>query len=179
MTKKHVLSWLFMALLCLPAFAQIQDPVKFKTEWNALSDNEAEIIFTGTVDKGWHVYSTDLPEGGPISATFNVDKIEGAELIGKLTPRGKQIEKMDPIFGMQVRFFESKAQFVQKIKLTGGAYKLTGYLEYGACNDEIAFRRPALISPLPELLPANRLLLLLKRKEMLPTKQHQAIRHKA
>ena len=136
MTKKHVLSWLFMALLCLPAFAQIQDPVKFKTEWNALSDNEAEIIFTGTVDKGWHVYSTDLPEGGPISATFNVDKIEGAELIGKLTPRGKQIEKMDPIFGMQVRFFESKAQFVQKIKLTGGAYKLTGYLEYGACNDE-------------------------------------------
>ena len=46
MTKKHVLSWLFMALLCLPAFAQIQDPVKFKTEWNALSDNEAEIIFT-------------------------------------------------------------------------------------------------------------------------------------
>ena len=134
MTKKHVLSWLFMALLCLPAFAQIQDPVKFKTEWNALSDNEAEIIFTGTVDKGWHVYSTDLPEGGPISATFNVDKIEGAELIGKLTPRGKQIEKMDPIFGMQVRFFESKAQFVQKIKLTGGAYKLTGYLEYGACN---------------------------------------------
>ena len=50
MTKKHVLSWLFMALLCLPAFAQIQDPVKFKTEWNALSDKEADIIFTWTVD---------------------------------------------------------------------------------------------------------------------------------
>lgn len=80
---------------------------------------------------------------------------------------------------MQVRFFESKAQFVQKIKLTGGAYKLTGYPNTEPAMMKIAFRRPALISPLPELLPANRLLLLLKRKEMLPTKQHQAIRHKA
>lgn len=136
MTQKHFISWLVMALLCLPVFAQIQEPVKFKTELKTLSANEAEIIFSGAVENGWHIYSTDLPEGGPISATFNVDKIEGAEVVGKLMPRGKEIEKMDPIFEMKVRYFEKQATFVQKIKLTGGDYKIVGYLEYGACNDE-------------------------------------------
>lgn len=136
MTQKHFISWLVMALLCLPVFAQIQEPVKFKTEMKTLSANEAEIIFSGAVENGWHIYSTDLPEGGPISATFNIDKIEGAELVGKLMPRGKEIEKMDPIFEMKVRYFEKQATFVQKVKLTGGDYKIAGYLEYGACNDE-------------------------------------------
>ena len=136
MTQKHFISWLVMALLCLPVFAQIQDPVKFKTEMKTLSANEAEIIFSGAVENGWHIYSTDLPEGGPISATFNIDKIEGAELVGKLMPRGNEIEKMDPIFEMKVRYFEKQATFVQKVKLTGGDYKIAGYLEYGACNDE-------------------------------------------
>lgn len=136
MTQKHFISWLVMALLCLPVFAQIQEPVKFKTELKTLSANEAEIIFSGAVENGWHIYSTDLPEGGPISATFNVDKIEGAEVAGKLMPRGNEIEKMDPIFEMKVRYFEKQATFVQKIKLTGGDYKIVGYLEYGACNDE-------------------------------------------
>ena len=136
MTQKHFISWLVMALLCLPVFAQIQEPVKFKTEMKTLSANEAEIIFAGAVENGWHIYSTDLPEGGPISATFNIDKIEGAELVGKLMPRGNEIEKMDPIFEMKVRYFEKQATFVQKIKLTGGDYKIVGYLEYGACNDE-------------------------------------------
>ena len=136
MTQKHFISWLVMALLCLPVFAQIQEPVKFKTEMKTLSVNEAEIIFSGAVENGWHIYSTDLPEGGPISATFNIDKIEGAELVGKLMPRGNEIEKMDPIFEMKVRYFEKQATFVQKVKLTGGDYKIAGYLEYGACNDE-------------------------------------------
>lgn len=136
MTQKHFISWLVMALLCLPVLAQIQEPVKFKTELKTLSANEAEIIFSGAVENGWHIYSTDLPEGGPISATFNIDKIEGAELVGKLMPRGNEIEKMDPIFEMKVRYFEKQATFVQKVKLTGGDYKIAGYLEYGACNDE-------------------------------------------
>lgn len=136
MSKKHFLCGLLMALLCLPVFAQIQEPVKFKTEWITISDTEAEIVFTGEVKDGWHIYSTDLPEGGPISATFNVDKIEGAEVVGKLMPRGTEIDKMDPIFQMQVRYFAGTATFVQKIKIVDENYNVTGYLEYGACNDE-------------------------------------------
>ena len=55
MKRRITLSWLLMALICLPMFAQMQDPVRFKTEWKNLSANEAEIIFTGTMDQGWHV----------------------------------------------------------------------------------------------------------------------------
>ena len=136
MTKRLLFYWLLSVLLALPALAQIQEPIKFKTEWKQNSDSEAEIIFNATIDKGWHVYSTELEEGGPISASFNIDQIQGAETIGKLTPVGNEINKMDPIFGMKVRYFKDKATFIQKIKITDKNYSIKGYLEYGACNDE-------------------------------------------
>lgn len=116
--------------------AQIQEPVKFKTELKKISDVEAEIIFTASIDEGWHVYSTDLGDGGPISATFNVDNKSGVELVGNLKPVGKEIAVFDKMFEMNVRYFEKTAQFSQKIKFTGGAYTIEGYLQFGACNDE-------------------------------------------
>ena len=127
---------MLMLLVALAVQAQIQDPVKFKTEWKQLTDNEVEIVFTGTIDPGWHVYSTDLGDGGPISATFNTDKLEGAETVGTLKPVGKEVSSFDKLFEMQVRYFEHTAQFTQTLKLTGGDYRVEGYLEYGACNDE-------------------------------------------
>ena len=125
-----------LLLIAVVAQAQIQEPVKFKSELKTLAAGEAEIVFTATIDKGWHVYSTDLGDGGPISATFNVEKISGATVVGKLQPKGKEIASYDKLFEMNVRYFESTAQFVQKLKLTGGDYKIEGFLEYGACNDE-------------------------------------------
>ena len=125
-----------LLLIAVVAQAQIQEPVKFKSELKTLVAGEAEIVFTATIDKGWHVYSTDLGDGGPISATFNVEKISGATVVGKLQPKGKEIASYDKLFEMNVRYFESTAQFVQKLKLTGGDYKIEGFLEFGACNDE-------------------------------------------
>ena len=75
MKKTFLLSALFMVLSLTTSLAQIQEPVLFKTEWKTLSETEVQIVFTGTIDSGWHVYSTDLPEGGPIAATFNTDKM--------------------------------------------------------------------------------------------------------
>lgn len=136
MKKKFLLSCLLIIMAWLPSFAQIQESVKFKTELKTISDTEAQIVFTGNIDAGWHVYSTDLPSGGPISATFNVEKIQGAELMGKLTPQGKEIENFDKVFEMKLRYFENTATFVQKFKITDASYQIEGYLEYGACNDE-------------------------------------------
>ena len=133
--KKSIFSILLL-LFAVVVQAQIQEPVKFKSELKTLQAGEAEVVFTGTIDKGWHVYSTDLGDGGPISATFNVEEITGAELVGKLKPVGKEIAAFDKLFEMKVRYFANSVQFVQKLKLTGGAYKVEGYLEYGACNDE-------------------------------------------
>ena len=111
MIKRFTLGLLLMVISCLSVVAQMQDPVHFKTEWKSISANEAEIIFSATIDPGWHVYSTDLGDGGPTQATINIDKISGATL-------------------------EKTAKFTQKVKLTGGKYSVSGYLEYGACNDE-------------------------------------------
>ncbi len=132
---KKILS-ICLLLITVVAQAQIQEPVKFKSELKTLAAGEAEIVFTATIDKGWHVYSTDLGDGGPISATFNVEKISGATVVGKLQPKGKEIASYDKLFEMNVRYFEGTAQFVQKLKLTGGDYQVQGFLEFGACNDE-------------------------------------------
>lgn len=133
---KKILLSLIVSFLAFAAYAQIQEPVKFKTELKNVSATEVEIVFIASIEQGWHVYSTDLGDGGPISATFNTDKLTGAQLDGKLRPIGKEIASFDKLFEMDVRYFEHTAQFVQKLKLTGGDYQVTGYLEYGACNDE-------------------------------------------
>ncbi|MBS5636706.1 MAG: thioredoxin family protein [Bacteroides sp.] len=133
---RKIISFLLLSFVVYALQAQIKDPVKFKTELTTLSDTEAEVVFTATIDKGWHVYSTDLGDGGPISATFNVDNKSGVELVGKLKPVGKEVATFDKLFEMKVRYFENTAKFVQKVKFTGGAYAIEGYLEYGACDDE-------------------------------------------
>lgn len=53
-----------------------------------------------------------------------------------MKPVGKEIATFDKLFEMKVRYFENTAKFIQKVKFTGGAYAIDGYLEYGACNDE-------------------------------------------
>lgn len=128
--------WLLSVLYGLPILSQIQEPVKFNTEWKPNAGNEAEIIFNAKIDNGWHVYSTEQEDGGPIPATFNIDKIEGAEIVGKLTPEGNEIDKMDPIFEMRVKYFEDEVTFIQKVRITDRNYIIKGFLEYGACNDE-------------------------------------------
>lgn len=134
---KKICLWLFVfTLAALNLQAQIKEPVKFKTSFKSISPTEAEIIFSGTIDNGWHVYSTNLPDGGPISATFNVDKQQGVQPVGKFQAKGKEVSTFDKLFEMQVRYFSHAVQFVQKVKITGATYHIEGYLEYGACDDE-------------------------------------------
>lgn len=135
--KKKRVSLLFGALLmCIISFAQMQTPVKFTSELKKLSDTQLEVIFTGTIDEGWHVYSTGLGEDGPTSATFNLDKIVGANVVGELAFEGEEIKQFDPIFEMDVRFFEKTVKFIQKLEVISSEYTIAGYLEFGACNDQ-------------------------------------------
>lgn len=133
--RKWVLAVIGM-VIAITAFPQIQEPVTFSQQLRKISETEAEIVFTGKIDRGWHVYSTDLGDGGPIEAVLEVEHIKGAELDGKLLPQGNEISDYDKLFEMQVRWFENEAQFVQRLKLTGGPWRLEGYLTYGACNDQ-------------------------------------------
>ena len=114
----------------------MMNPVHFSSQLKTGKGTEAEIIFHATIDKGWHVYSTDIGDNGPIEASFNVVKMEGAELVGKLTPKGKVITQMDKMFNMELKYFENEATFVQKIRFTKPEYDIDCYLEYGTCSDE-------------------------------------------
>ena len=127
---------MLLAMFAMAAMAQMQDPVHFSVSQKQVSPTELEVIFKGKIDKGWHVYSTGLPAGGPVSATLTTEKAEGVKPVGKLTYRGKELKEYDKLFEMTLRYFVNSVTFVQKYKITGKTYKVKGFLEFGACNDE-------------------------------------------
>jgi len=133
----RILFSLLAVIFSISVRGQIVDPVHFTSQLKMLEGDEAEIIFSATVDPGWHVYSTDMGNDGPISATFNAVKMDGVETVGKLKPRGNVVKQFDKMFDMELRFFEHKATFVQKIRFTKPQYTIECFLEYGACNDEM------------------------------------------
>ena len=118
------------------AVAQMANPVKFSTELKTGTGAEGEMVFSGRIEPGWHVYSTNLGNAGPIEASLHTNKLDGVELVGKLMPRGKEISAYDKMFGATLRYFEGSVQFVQKVKFTKPEYDIDCYLEYGACSDE-------------------------------------------
>lgn len=134
---KKMMTTLVAIVFMLAAKAQMVDPVHFTTALKVLEGGEGEIVFSGKIDAGWHVYSTDLGNDGPISATFNAVKLEGVETVGKLKARGDELKQYDKMFGMELRYFEHKATFVQRVRFTKPQYTIDCYLEYGACNDEL------------------------------------------
>ena len=122
--KKKVWMLLVSLVLVLSVQAQMLNPVKFTTQLKIGNSAQAEIIFTGKINPGWHVYSTNLGNDGPISATFNVNKLDGVQLVGKLMARGHEISNYDKLFGMTLRYFEGSVTFVQKVKFTKPNYSI-------------------------------------------------------
>ena len=124
-----------LAFVASAVYGQMENPVTISSSID-VAGGEATLKFKAAIESGWHLYSTDLPAGGPTSATLEFETLEGAQLQGVLVPGAGEIEKDDPIFGMKVKYYENEATFTQKVKLLGGKYRLQGYLRYGACNDE-------------------------------------------
>ena len=133
---KKAMTLALLLVFTLLANAQMLNPVKFSSHLKTNGSAEAEIVFSGRIESGWHVYSTGLGADGPISATFNVNKLDGVQLVGKLKAVGHEISSFDKLFDMKLRYFEGSVQFVQKIKFTKPTYSIDAYLTYGACNDQ-------------------------------------------
>lgn len=138
--KKQLLQISLLALAAFslgsPSQAQIVDPIKWETELKMVSEHEAEIVFNATIDAGWHLYSTDIPDGGPTPATITMETTEGVELNGGLTPASEITREFDSMFEMELTYFVDKGTFVQRITIADTTqYHVTGYLEYAACND--------------------------------------------
>ena len=131
--KKILFSTLVLLLTVVTA---VQAQVNFSVQYKRVNATTVDIVFHGKADAGWHIYSTNIGEGGPTPATFGVDRIKGARLKGSLKPGPGAKTMQDPIFEMPVTFFENQATFTQRVELTEKDYELKGYLKFGACNDE-------------------------------------------
>lgn len=132
---KNIGVLLVLVFVSLQINAQIFEPVKWSFSSKKISDNEAEIIFTAKIDKGWHLYSQDIPPEGPVATTFEMEKSNNYQKVGKVS-EPKPIVENDPNFDMVLKFFSTKAVFKQKIKLlTNQPFVIKGMVNFMCCND--------------------------------------------
>ena len=130
----------FLSILALlgsfSLFAQ-SNPVSWSTSVEQGKNDQAFLVITATIDQGWHLYSQDIPEGGPIATSFSFTESDKYTKVGKVT-EGKPHEEFDPNFDMILKYFSNKAVFKQEIKVTSETdFKVTGELEFMVCNDEM------------------------------------------
>lgn len=130
--------WVLLLVISLniaTGYSQILEPVKWSFKANRINDTEAELQFTATIDNHWHLYSQDVPEGGPRPTIFTFDKSNSFQLVGKVV-EPKAIEEYDPNFEMKVKYFSNKVTFKQKIKIVSNKpFKITGFVEFMCCDD--------------------------------------------
>ena len=127
---------IFFLLIGSVANAQIHKPVVWETSVEKINDADFNLIISATIEDGWHLYSQDVPEGGPIATSITIhEDDEKFQLIGG-TSEDEGHEEFDNVFRMNIKFFEDKASFKQKIRLlTNEKIKIEGTLEFMVCDD--------------------------------------------
>ena len=134
---KKLFSILLLVFVTLAVQAQIHQPVKWKIKLEDSKTAEKEIVFTATIEKGWHLYDMNLPEGGPVSTSFTFETLQGAELIGQPVSNIKPTVVYDEQFAMDLRWFPGAVTFTRKVKiLDPKKFKIEGEVEFMVCNDE-------------------------------------------
>ncbi len=132
--KKIITTALVLSFIALATRAQILTPVHWSYGAKKIGKNEAVVFIKATIDDGWHVYSQYVKDGGPIKTTFTFPASPEYALVGK-TIEPTPITRNEPVFKMDVSFFEKEVIFQQKIKLKAGQATVKGTLEYMTCND--------------------------------------------
>lgn len=115
--------------------AQVLAPVKWSYAAKRLSSTEAVVLIKATLDKGWHIYSQNVGDGGPVATSFSFTPAKSFALVGK-TIEPKPVTKFEKAFKMNVSYFENTVVFQQRIKIKAGQPVVKGTLEFMACNDE-------------------------------------------
>jgi len=132
---KRILLLITILAIATGAFAQIEKPVKWSYAAKRLNSTEAVVFLRATIDPGWHIYSQNVKDGGPIKTSFTFTSSKQYALIGK-TAEPTPVTKFEDAFKMNVSYFEKTVTFQQKIKLkSANATSVKGQLEYMTCND--------------------------------------------
>lgn len=130
--------FILATLLFLSTIIRAQNIVKWNFSLTDKGNGEIELIAAAAIQYGWHLYDAEIPEDGPFPATLSIETLKGAKPIGKFhAVEKKPIVKFDPIFKMDVRFFENSAKFAQRFKITNkSAFLLIGDIRAQACDDK-------------------------------------------
>ncbi len=115
--------------------AQIYDPVSWDFSYEKKSANQFELIFRAAIELKSHIYSLDVPGGGPIPTSFRFDTIPAYTLDGKPFEATKPDEIFDEAFGFKIKTFSNKAEFRQKITANSPSFAATGTLTFMSCNN--------------------------------------------
>jgi len=115
--------------------AQIHDPVKWTTAVEKISETEYKLISKATIEAGWHLYSQNVPDDGPIPTTFTYNDNQGTfKFVGNtIEEEGHTID--DPVFNMEIKFFENEAAFEQLVEILGNETTVTAVVEFMVCDD--------------------------------------------
>ena len=127
---------IILALLQAFPFGTSSKPIVTSHNLEQISTDTVRLSFNLTISDGWHVYSTSLPDGGPISASLDLDSVSGMQAASPLLFNGNELNDFDQVFGMTVRYFEKKVTFYQNFRISDADWYIAGALTYGACNDE-------------------------------------------
>lgn len=134
--KKIILS-LLIAIISFSGYSQIQNPVKWKYTVEKNGTENATLVITAKIDKGWHLYSQFVGDGGPIPTTIKFKPSKEFTTVGKTEESPKPHSVYEELFGMKVPFFENNATFKQKIKVNSTTdFKVNGTLEFMVCDDK-------------------------------------------
>lgn len=136
MMKRFSLILGLTVLFSIQLFAQIVEPVKWTFD-SKQEGQEVTLIFKATIDEGWHLYDTELPEGGPIKTSIHFADSTLFDFTGTLTKYPQPTEVFDKTFNMKLGYFSNQATLTQKIKLKSAAKtEINGFVEFMSCNDE-------------------------------------------
>ncbi|MEA1877550.1 MAG: cytochrome c biogenesis protein CcdA [Bacteroidota bacterium] len=135
--KRLVTLFLLLGFLLPLAQAQILEPVQWTFKSEKVSKTEYDLIFSATIEDEWHLYSNDLPPGGPMATVISYESTDGFELLGDLGVSPVPEDGFDEDFQMQVKYHSYSATFTQRIKVINNSpINITGEVSYQACNDE-------------------------------------------
>ncbi|MFC2175622.1 protein-disulfide reductase DsbD domain-containing protein [Bacteroidota bacterium] len=126
---------LILAVAFQSASAQIFDPVKWSFTSERISETEAKLVFTAAIEDGWHLYANKIDGDGPVPTSFTFKDLGGAKIIGDII-EGKGHTEMDPNFGIELKYFEHKATFKQRVAVSAGEMVVKGEVEFMVCNNE-------------------------------------------
>ncbi|PRZ00577.1 thiol:disulfide interchange protein DsbD [Marinilabilia salmonicolor] len=137
MKKISLIIWFSLLFSGLTLNAQILEPVKWAFSLNQLSETEYEIIADATIDEGWHLYSSNIPEGGPIATSVTLVNSGENVSAGNLREEPEADVQFDQAFDMELSWFSNEARFILPVTVTGSDVSvLEGYVEFMACDDE-------------------------------------------